>query len=201
MDITRPARRLMDVPRQGVRTALEAPRQVSDAWSEGFELVRRAGRLLDRVEAVVGRVEVELSEVELITDSARGLVRRIDEVAEHAAIVSEEARLTRLQAEEQVLRVRHLLDAYQPILESLAPLGREAASLMQVAHVRGLVTLLDELPHLVDKLQPALEGMGQLVPHLEGVTDRMDNVAQVVEGLPGAKTLRRRGQAREESTD
>ena len=61
--------------------------------------------------------------------------------------------------------------------------------------------LLDEVPNLVDRLQPALDGMGKLGPHLQDVTERMDNVGQVVEGLPGAKVLRRRGQAREDEGD
>ncbi|MDX6327409.1 MAG: hypothetical protein QOK15_3763 [Nocardioidaceae bacterium] len=54
---------------------------------------------------------------------------------------------------------------------------------------------------LVDRLEPALDGMGNLIPQLDGVTDRMDNVGQVVEGLPGAKLLRRRGRARADAED
>jgi hypothetical protein len=66
--------------------------------------------------------------------------------------------------------------------------------------VRGIAGLLNEVPNLVDRLEPALEGMGNLLPHLNSVTDRVDTVGQVVEGLPGANLLRRRGRAREEQS-
>lgn len=139
-----------------------------------------------------------MREVEDLTDASLQLVERAGVVAEFTDTVATEVRSTRDLAEEQVRRMQRLLDAYQPILESLAPLSRGAASALRPVHVSGLVALLDELPHLVDRLQPALDGMGHLAPHLDEVTDRMDTVGKVVEGLPGAKVLRRRGQAREE---
>ncbi len=201
MDIAGTARRMMDVPRQGVTTVLEAPQQVNHLWDQGTELIRRAGRLLDRAELIVARLEHKVSQLDTLIDSTWRLVERAGEVTELTDTVSREARETRKHAEEQVLRLSRLLDEYQPLLESLAPLGREAASSLGPAHVRGLAMLLDEVPNLVDRLQPALDGMGKLGPHLQDVTERMDNVGQVVEGLPGAKVLRRRGQAREDEGD
>ena len=146
-------------------------------------------------------MEHKLDELDTITTQSQTLVHDGREVADTASGIAAAAQGTRDLAQEQVLRLRRLLDLYQPVLESLAPLGTEAASALRPAHVRGLVTLLNELPDPSDRLEPALEGMGSMVPHMREVTDRMDNVGQVVEGLPGAKLLRRRGQAREEEQD
>lgn len=198
VDISGTARRLAHVPRQGMTLALAAPQQVNDLMADVTHLVRRAGRLLDRADLIVARLEHKLHELHTLTESSLQLTERVREVAELTDGVSKEARGTRELAEEQLRRVQSLLDVYQPTLESLAPLSREAASSLQPAHLRALLSLLDELPNLVGRFQPALEGLGGLVPHLEDVTDRMDNVGQVVEGLPGAKALRRRGRAREE---
>jgi uncharacterized protein YoxC len=191
----------MDVPRQSVSTVLDAPQQVSHLWEEATELLRRARRVLDKVELIVARVEHKLEQLDAITESSERLLERVGHVAQHADAVATEAHSTREVTEEQARRLQALLDVYQPILERLAPVGQEAVSSLRPPHVRGLIALLDELPNLVDRIEPALDGMGHLVPHLEEVTDRMDNVGQVVEGLPGAKALRRRGQAREEAAD
>ena len=188
----------------GVRTAQElarAPEHVGAVLGEVNDLVRRASRLLNRADLIAARLEHKLDELDAITTESQTLVHDGREVADTASGVAAAAAGTRDLAQEQVLRLRGLLDMYQPVLESLAPLGSEAANALRPAHIRGLVTLLNELPQLVDRIEPALEGMGSMVPHMREVTDRMDNVGQVVEGLPGAKLLRRRGQAREEENE
>lgn len=199
MDVSATVRRLVDVPRRSVLLMVEAPQQVSGLWADVFDLVGRSGLLLARVDAVIARAERRLDELEVLTDRSAQLVDQAMEVKEFTAVVAREVRDTRALADAQVARLRQLLDVYQPLLQRLAPLGQEASATVEPRHLRGLVALLDELPHLVERLEPALEGMGNMVPQLEGVTDRMDNVGQVVEGLPGAKLLRRRGQAREGS--
>lgn len=201
MDISGTARRLVDVPRRSVSLALEAPQHASELLDEVRHLVRRTGRLLDRGDLIVARLEHKLAQLDELTDSSFQVTERVRHVADLTESVSKEASGTREFAEEQLRRVQGLLDAYQPVLETLAPLGREMASSLKPANLRGLLTLLDELPNLVDRIQPALDGMGHLVPHLEEVTGRMDTVGQVVEGLPGAKVLRRRGKAREEAAE
>jgi hypothetical protein len=168
------ARRIVELGVQTAEGVSRAPEHVAAVWSQIEELVRRTRRLLDRADILAARMEHELDQVDAIT---------------------------REVAEDQVTRLRRLLDMYQPVLESLAPLGTEAAAALRPVHVRGLVSLLNELPNLVDQIQPALEGMGAMLPEMREVTDRMDNVGQVVEGLPGAKLLRRRGQAKEEQGD
>lgn len=188
----------------GVRTAQElarAPEHVAAALGEVNDLVRRASRLLNRADLIAARMEHKLDELEAIAEEAQTLVRDGRQVADAVGGVASAARGTRELAQEQVLRLRQLLDLYQPVLESLAPLGSEAATALRPAHLRGLVGLLNELPRLVDRIEPALDGMTGMIPEMREVGDRMDSVGQVVEGLPGAKLLRRRGQAREEQQE
>lgn len=198
MDLPQTARRLADVPRRTLEMALGAPEQVAELLQATGVVVTRATRLLNRADLIVARLEHKLDEFDELTNRSYGLIEKADKAADATRSVAQEVHDTREFAEQQLGRMRQLLDMYQPLMERLAPLGDEVAAALKPAHVRGIASLLNEIPKLVDRLEPALDGMGNLVPHLEGVTDRMDNVGQVVEGLPGAKLLRRRGQAREE---
>ena len=198
MDLPQTARRLVDVPRRTLEVALGAPEQVAELLQATGVVVTRATRLLNRADLIVARLEHKLDEFDELTNRAYGLIDKADRAADATQAVAQEVHATREYAEQQLGRMRQLLDMYQPLLQRLAPLGGEVAAALKPAHVRGIASLLNEVPNLVDRLEPALEGMGNLLPHLEGVTDRVDTVGQVVEGLPGANLLRRRGQAREE---
>jgi ABC-type transporter Mla subunit MlaD len=201
MSISGTARRLVDVPRKGVALAFDAPQQVAVVFDDVTQLVRRAGRLLDRADLVVARLERKVDEVEALLTKSEDLTARADRVVSSTDAVTDAIGETRGHAEREVGRLRGLLDLYQPMLQALAPIGSEAVSPLKPSHLRSLARLLDEVPDLVDTIGPALEGMANLTPHLEGVSDRMNNVGQVVEGLPGAKLLRRRGQEREDAPD
>jgi ABC-type transporter Mla subunit MlaD len=198
MDLPHLARRLADVPRRSLELALGAPEQLAELFQATAVVVTRATRLLNRADLIVARLEHKLDEFDELTNRSYGLIEKADRAADATASVAQEAHATREFAELQLARMRQLLDTYQPLMERLAPLGDEVAAALKPAHVRGIASLLNEIPNLVDRLEPALEGMGNLLPHLDSVTDRMDTVGQVVEGLPGAKLLRRRGQARVE---
>lgn len=194
-------RRIIGAGLRTVEGVVRAPEQIAEFWGEVNDLVRRAGRLLNRADLIAARMEHDLDELDSITTDSQKLLLDGRAVADAADGMTAAAGWTRQQAQEQVDRLRRLLDLYQPLLESLAPLGAEAANALRPAHLRGLVSLLNELPNLVDHIEPALEGMGTVGPEMREMTDRMDTVGQVVEGLPGSKMLRRRGQAREENDD
>ena len=198
MDLSQAARRIADVPRRTLEMVLGAPEQVSELLQATAVVVTRATRLLNRADLIVARLEHKLDELDELTNRSYNLIDKADRAAEATQSIAQEAHATREFAEQQLNRMRQLLDMYQPLMERLAPLGDEVAAVLKPAHVRGIASLLNEIPNLVDRLEPALDGMGNLLPHLDSVTDRMDTVGQVVEGLPGANLLRRRGQAREE---
>ena len=201
MDISETARRLAGVPRRTIAVTLDAPEQVARLLDQTTGLMRRATQLMNRVDLIVARLEHKLDEFDALTAHSDALLEKAGVAAGMTQSVAEEVRNTRELAEQQLQRVQGLLDLYQPILQSLAPMGKEALGTLNPSYLRGIVSLLNELPNWIERVEPALDGMGNLAPHLEGVTNRMDNVGQVVEGLPGAKLLRRRGQAREEEAE
>lgn len=201
MDPLNVARHLTAVGKRTVEGALGAPDQIGALWGDVNEVVRRAHRLVNRIDVLTTRVEHRLDELDGLLVESRGVLDDAGDVTETGREVATAARSTRDLAEQQVVRIQALLDLYLPTLEALIPMGREAAALLRPGHLRGLARLLDELPKLVDRIEPALDGMGSMAPHLDEMTDRMDNVGQVVEGLPGAKLLKRRGQAREEESE
>lgn len=201
MSISGTARRIVDVPRRSVALAVDAPQQVAEVFDDLTQLVRRAGRLLDRADLVIARLERKVDEVETLIERSDELTSKADGVVASTAIVTDAIGATRRHAEQEVDRLRGLLDLYQPMLQALAPLGTEAAAALKPSQLRNLTRLLDQVPGFVDSIGPALESMARMTPHLEGVTDRMNNVGQVVEGLPGAKLLKKRGQEREEASD
>jgi ABC-type transporter Mla subunit MlaD len=198
MDLSQTARRLADVPRRTFELAMGAPDQLAELLQATGVVVTRANRLLNRADLIVARLEHKLDELDELSSRAYGLLDKADSVAATTQAVAEEVHATRQYAEQQIGRMRRLLDTYQPLLQRLAPLGDEVAAALNPAHVRGVASLLNEIPNIIDRLEPALVGMGNLVPHLDSVTDRVDTVGQVVEGLPGASLLRRRGQAKED---
>ena len=194
-------RRIIGLGLRTVEGVAQTPERIGAVWSQVDSVVRRATRLLDRADLIAVRLEHKLDELDDLAAESQTLVRDGRLVADTASGVAAAARGTRELAQEQINRLRELLDLYQPVLESLAPLGAPAADALRPGPLRGRLSLRHELPTLVDRIEPALDGMGAMIPEMREVTDRLDNVGQVVEGLPGAKLFRRRGQAREEQQD
>jgi ABC-type transporter Mla subunit MlaD len=193
VDIPSAARRLTQLPRQGMAVALATPQEVSRLWAEVEHLVVQARRLLERADVVMDRLESELDEVDRLADRARSAITKVDAATSAAAE-------TRTFTEGQIHRIQRLIDLYEPLLQRLAPVAAEASSTFRPSHLHAVSTLLEELPKLVHRFEPALTSMAALTPEMEDIAERMDNVGEIVEGMPGAKLLRRRGRAREEES-
>lgn len=171
-------------------------------------LTDRADRVLDQTELLLdraigrNRVDVLGDRVEATLDAADALVELAQRIGGHAAAVTGRADdvtaglgRTNGLAQDQVLAVSTIVDECGALLRSLAPLGAETARSLRPSHLEGVVALLDRLPSIVEGLEPALAAVTAVAPELEEVTDRIEDVGQVVDGLPGAGLLRRRGQA------
>jgi hypothetical protein len=191
------ARQVASVPIGTLAAARTAQAEVRSVWSQVSELVEHARGLLARMEDLLDLTERRLDEViptlqraNRVTVEAASLEATVDDIA-HAV------ETTRALADEQVRRATSLMDMYEPILTGIRPVVGQVARALTPAQFNGVLALLEELPNLVDRIEPALVGMAGMVPELEGVTERMENVGLVVEGLPGAKLLKRRGHARE----
>lgn len=154
------------------------------------DLVGSAWRIVGRVDAALERVEQLIDEVAATNAHAQAVVDRVD--------------ATSLQAAEAVdlgtAELRRAVGALAGHRESLGRAGTtaaHAADRLTGEHVDAVAHLLELVPELLDLVVPALRGMADLTPELDQLTDRFDSVGQIVEGLPGAKRLRRRGEERE----
>lgn len=133
------------------------------------DLVASAWRVVGRVDAALERVEGLIDDVAATNAHAQAVVDRIDATSRQAA---------------------EAVDLGSAEL-------RRATDRLSVEHVDAVAHLLELVPELLDLVVPALRGMADLTPELDRLTDRFDTVGQIVEGLPGAKRLRRRGEERE----
>jgi hypothetical protein len=163
--------------------------QVEATFSEARSLLLRAG-------AVVDRVESDLDDVEALIRRVHGTVDAVGATVGSAAVVVADAAATGVIADEVATRLQRLQELYEPSLRALAPILDQAARGLRPEQVRSLGRLLDLVPDVLDKIEPALRNLAELAPELELVTERVDDVGQIIEGLPGAKVLRRRGRAK-----
>ncbi|QVT81635.1 hypothetical protein ENKNEFLB_04047 [Nocardioides aquaticus] len=155
------------------------------------DLVGSAWRIVGRVDEALERVERLIDDVAATNAHAQAVVDRVD--------------ATSLQAAEAVdLGTAELRRAVGALAEHRATLERagttagHAADVLGAQHVDAVAHLLELVPDLLDLVLPALRGMADLTPELDQLTERFDSVGQIVEGLPGAQRLRRRGEEREQ---
>lgn len=172
---------LLGAPEQARAVAAEVQRLGKEVWG----LAGRAQAALDRVEALLDEVAALVAAVAVLRDEAAVLVTAASGVVTHGA-----------QAvgllEEQAHRVQRLLDLYEPDMRALAPVAGRAAAELTPRHLTNLADALGRLPDLLELAEPALKNLAGLAPELKDVTDRVENVGQIVEGIPGAGMLRRR---------
>jgi hypothetical protein len=148
-----------------------------------------------RVESILSRAEEALSRIERVLSEAEGVAASASATAARSASVAERADQVAASADRVVGRVEVLLEEYGDSLSALAPLARQAAGALTPEQVRSLTRLVDQLPEVADLVGPAMRGLAALAPDLDELVDRLNAVGEIVEGLPGAGLLRRRGQA------
>lgn len=166
-------------------------------WHDLESTVADARTLADRAGQVVVRIERDLDDVEALIRRADRTVDTVGAVVDSAAgVLTDAAALTDV-ADEVVSRLQRLQQLYEPPLRALAPVLTETATRLRPEHAGSLGRLLDLVPRVLDQIEPALRNLAHLAPELEQVTERVDNVGEIVEGLPGAKLLQRRGKAKE----
>ncbi|MBA2445814.1 MAG: hypothetical protein H0V49_10855 [Nocardioidaceae bacterium] len=157
-----------------------------------LDLVQHPQLLLDRIEATLSEIAALTLEVYRVTAAANAGVAAVAEVCA-------EVERTTAQAAVQVRRVEQLLDSYTEPLEAVAPLVAETATAISPDHVRLVGRLLDLVPDEAERVERAVGNLVARAPDLEELGERLNSVGEVVEGIPGAGLLRRRGQAAEES--
>jgi hypothetical protein len=150
-----------------------------------------------RVEALLRRAEELLDRTEATRAKAAAVASAAADIVESASVVAQSARATTSSAQEAVARVEKLYDVFSEPLQELSPLVAEASDALTVQHVQSLAQLMDQVPQVLDLVAPAMRNLAVFAPDLDDLAGRLNAVGEIVEGLPGAGLLRRRGQAAE----
>ena len=195
MGIAGVAGQLVSTPRSMVELLSTAPQRVSHAWSGVNEAITETLAVVSRAATVLDRVEATVRDVEVLVAGIGALAERAALLVDGALAIAADVAGTRELIEVQVARLQQLLDQYEPHLVALAPVAAELADTIRPRHVVAVRRALEVVPQLADLAEPALRGVAALGSELADVTERLDNVGGIVEGLPGAKMLRRRGQS------
>ena len=169
----------------------------ADALETALGLVPRAADAMTRVEVLLDRAEK-------VADRADQVVTRADEAAERAHVVLGTAELVTRDASRTVDGATGVLDrvdtslvAWEPSLRPLAPSLERFAEALSPAEVTAAITLVDRMPLMLDHLEndvlPMLRKLDRVGPDIHELLAVVEDLRQVVTGLPGIGFLRRRG--------
>ena len=180
-----------------VIAARQAPRVTRSVASEAPRLAVAMIGWPARVEELIGRAEDLLDRTEATRADAAAVAAAAADVVKSGSVVAQSARATTSSVHGAVARVEELLDLFSGPLKDLSPLMAEASDALTVQHVQSLAQLMDQVPQVLDLVVPAMRNLAVFVPDLDDLAGRLNAVGEIVEGLPGAGVLRRRGQAAE----
>lgn len=211
----------MKLPVPSIGAAASGIREISDAVTGLPGATARAAALIPRVEALVARIERIADGADKALARAEDAIDHIDAAAvragdsiDHidasagradAAISRADALIAR--ATELMTGAGNLLTSYAGPLGDLAPAAaklvpavRRVAETVSEEEVDAVVGLIDELPQLLVLLKgDVLPVLHQLGPDVHATMEIVDDVRHIINGLPGAKLFRRRGEEEDES--
>jgi ABC-type transporter Mla subunit MlaD len=170
---------------------LDATQQRADA------AVRRAAGTIDGAESAIAAV----SHTQQRADAAIAAVASTQERAD-AAITAVGRTTGRAddvlgRAEGLVGRVEPMIGDYSESLALLAPAVRRLAETLDPDEVEAMVRLIDQLPsiatHLDEVVLPVLGSLDNVGDDVHDLLETMQDLRQLVKGLPGSRLFRRRG--------
>lgn len=201
----------------GMRLPVPGPRDVwqllergGDALEQLLGAVPRMVRLLDEAEHLVRRASELVDGIDGTRASADQLVARTDTVVTRAdqVVTRSDDVLTRtgpaLDRTDELLagvgplndRLVALLDALEPSLTKLQPVLDRLAETTDPSEVDALVTLVDQLPRLADKMEtdimPVLDSLSSVAPDLHDLLDVSRELNEMLAKLPGMGRIRKR---------
>jgi len=143
-----------------------------------------------------------------VADRAAGLVERADGVAEGAAAlvskagsVADDARGVVGTAAGAADVANDLLETYKPIAERAVPLARRFVQEFSEEELQAAIRLVDQLPqiteHVVSDVLPILVTLDKVGPDVHELLNQLDEIRQAINGIPGFRLLRRRGEEKE----
>ena len=192
MDLRPSIRPLLAAPLTVAVLVTSVPRRLIGVLSTVEMLIDRIQPLVGGLEQTLVRIDAAVTEVTEVARAAAIVTEQAAEVATAAGHTAAEVARVTLAAAAVTRQAEELLSVYRPLLTEASPALDELSRLVEPQHARALVQAVQMLPDLLRPAVPAMEALAQLMPEIEQLTERLDGVGQVVEGIPGAKMLRRR---------
>ncbi|MFC0452585.1 ribulose-1,5-bisphosphate carboxylase/oxygenase large subunit [Rhodococcus jostii] len=174
-------------PRDLVRTVTGIARWSVDTADLLVSLPGRIGILLDQVEVLIARIEA-------ISDGAEIAVARATAVSDTAATVVATAAGTSASAQT-------LIGLYEPLAKKAAPLAQRFVDDLTEEEIHAAIGLVDHLPELTMRMEgllPILATLDTVSPEIHQLLEEVQGVRQAIQGVPGFKFFRKRGEAQED---
>jgi ABC-type transporter Mla subunit MlaD len=188
----------MRLPIPGPRDVVRAADQAYQALDRAVALIPRIAAVVAEIERILPRAQAVISRIEQTDLLARAVVARSDATVTATQTVVDAAAVTSAQ-------VAPLLEAYQPALEQLQPVVDRLADTTSPDEVDAVVTLIDTLPQLVQRLDtdilPMLNTLGTVAPDLRDLLDVSKELNEMLGGLPGLGRIKKRIEERQEEED
>ncbi|MGJ9411101.1 hypothetical protein ACHAAC_00170 [Aeromicrobium sp. CF4.19] len=186
-----------------MRLTIPDPRTVPDLMARGgaaaetiMGLVPRAVGLLDAAEDLIDRVDALVARIETTREAADVVVERTDAVVSDANALIVRTAGTVASVEPTVAKGEALLSMLGPPLETLQPTLEKLAETTSPAEVEAMVSLVDQLPHLVMVLDrdilPIMASLGSVAPDIHELLDVTRELNEMLAKVPGMGIVRRR---------
>ena len=187
----------MRIPLPGPGAVLGGAVAAADTLETALGLVPRAAAAMTRLEALLDRAEKTADRVDQVVTRADEATERARAVLGTAELVTRDASRTVDGATGVLDRVDSSLVAWEPSLRRLAPSLERFASALSPAEVTAAISLVDRMPLVLDHLEndvlPMLRTLDRVGPDIHELLAVVEDLRQVVTGLPGIGFLRRRG--------
>jgi hypothetical protein len=122
-------------------------------------------------------------------------------VVTRASALSTDATVVVRQAESAAADATELLEAYAETLRKGAPLAARFVDELSPEEVTAAIRMVDQLPrlreHLVEDVMPLLGKLDQVGPDLHKLLEVTEDLRLAINGIPGLRMLRRRGEEKE----
>jgi ABC-type transporter Mla subunit MlaD len=179
-----------------MRLPVPGPR---DVW----QLVERGGDTLEQLLGAVPRLVSLLDDAEILVRRAGGLVDAIEATRAEAdrVVARTDATVTRADTLVSSLapltdRLAALLDRLEPPLTALQPTLDRLAETTAPHEVDAMVELIDHLPVIADKMEshviPVMDSLSSVAPDLHDLLDVSKELNEMLGQIPGISRMKKR---------
>lgn len=193
---------------QVARDADAMVRAVGPLLADAAELVERIDPVLTDVSKAISRVDEVVSEagervqhVTQVLSGADGAVAQTAKVLQRTDKAVTRAVDVLAGAGGLVDNADHLLAKARGPLEKLVPVLERVAETMDPREVDAAVLLIDKLPEVLTLVEqdvlPLMRRLDTVGPELHALLELVEDLHNMVAGLPGMKLMRRRGENEE----